>query len=83
MIIERIREFLLTTPEFSARISGSIENDQSLVDSGIVDSFGLITLISFLEETFDFRAVADDLVQENFESLDSISKFVENKIDIK
>ncbi|MDP2630431.1 MAG: acyl carrier protein [Candidatus Uhrbacteria bacterium] len=79
MMEEKIREFLLTTPEFSARISGDIGPDQSLIETGIVDSFGLISLISFLEEAFEFRVLAEDLNQENFETLNTICQFVQKK----
>lgn len=78
-MIEEIKEYLFKNPEFNARISGDIEPDDSLVESGIVDSFGLITLISFLEEAYHVRVLAEDLVQENFETLNTICRFIENK----
>jgi len=80
MINEKIVNFLETNPEFSSRIIEKLQLDQSLVEAGILDSFGVIALITFLEETFNFRAVAEDLSQENFETINSITQFVEKKI---
>ena len=53
-----------------------LENTTLLLDSGVVDSLGIMKLLAFLEETFSIRLGEDELIPENFESVDSISLLV-------
>jgi acyl carrier protein len=54
--------------------------DHSLIfREGFFDSMGLITLITFLEETYNIRILDSDLIEENFESVNAISGFLERK----
>ena len=46
---------------------------------GYFDSMGFVSLISFLEERFSIVTDSEDLVEENFESIDAISKYVMSK----
>jgi len=54
--------------------------DQSLVQSGIIDSLALLRLMSFLEERFGFTIEEDEVVPDNFETLNIIRAFVESKL---
>lgn len=53
-----------------------VGNDQSLLGSGVVDSTGILELISFLEETCKVKFDDSELVADNFDSVDRISAFV-------
>ena len=44
------------------------ENETALIDDHILDSFGIITLISEIEEHFDFEVDAAEMTPENFNS---------------
>jgi acyl carrier protein len=57
----------------------SISADESLVSSGIIDSLALLRLIAFLEEKFGVVVNDDEVIPENFESINVIKTFVENK----
>ena len=46
---------------------------------GYFDSMGFVSLISFLEERFSIVTDSEDLVEENFESINAISKYVMSK----
>ena len=54
------------------------ENDQ-LVESGIVDSLGIMSLLSFLEEKFSIQIPSEDLSPENFASVSTITALVERQ----
>ncbi len=54
-----------------------------LIEQGIVDSSGIMSLISFLEEKFSIEILGDELVPENFESVSTISLLVNRKIGIQ
>ncbi len=50
-----------------------------LIDSGIIDSFGIMSLLGFLEEKFSVQISGDDLIPENFESIATISALILEK----
>ncbi len=79
MIGEEIREILMTTREFKAKMSDEVKDSDSLLQQGIVDSFGLIQLVVELEARFSITIEPDDLQKENFESIDSMVGFIEAK----
>lgn len=53
-----------------------IEMDSSLLDLGIIDSTGVIELISFLEETFGIQVADEDITPDNLDSIDRIERYV-------
>ena len=57
-----------------------IGDDQSLLESGIIDSLGIMKLLSFVEERFEIKISDDELLPENFESIVTISYLVDEKI---
>lgn len=54
--------------------------DKSLIDEGIIDSFGLVEIASFLEKIFAIKIAEDDMVRENFGSVNKLIAFVERKV---
>jgi len=60
-----------------------VENitDKTLIfEKGVLDSMGLLFLIEFLKEEFGVTTNDDELVVENFESINNIVTFLESKI---
>jgi acyl carrier protein len=49
----------------------------SLVDEGILDSFGLADLVAFLEKSYGVKVPDKDLALANFDSIDKIAGYVE------
>ena len=52
------------------------EKEKALIDDHILDSFGVITLVSDLEETFDISIEAGEMIPENFNSAQAIWNMV-------
>lgn len=79
MTIERdILEFVQT--ELADGItSEAIRPDQDLLEDGIIDSVAIGHLIGFVEERFDIQIGPDDLLPENFRSLESLAELVQSK----
>ena len=55
--------------------------DQPLLDSagGVIDSMSLWPLIVFIEERFGIKVEDTDIMQENFQTLRALTKFIESK----
>ena len=50
----------------------ALNPDVSLISTGILDSTGILELIAFIEEDFGVTFADDELVSENFDTIDSI-----------
>lgn len=57
-----------------------IDENVSLLGTGVIDSTGVLELISFLESTYNLKFDDDELVAENFDSLEKIKSFISKKI---
>jgi acyl carrier protein len=53
-------------------------DDVSLLESGILDSFGIMTLLSFLEDSFQVRIPVERIEPANFETVAAISMLVDD-----
>jgi len=54
-----------------------LDNTTMLIDSGIIDSMGIMKLLTYLEDTFSITIDGDELVPENFETIDAICSLVD------
>jgi acyl carrier protein len=75
-IQDTIHEYLMT--EFGADRDG-FEPGENLLAQGVIDSMGILKLVTFLEEAFGIETDDDDMVPENFESLAALCSFVERR----
>lgn len=74
---ESIKTFL----EGSSALGGddNVRTDMSLLESGILDSLGILQLVTFLSDEFGIEVTDDDFVAENFETVGSLAQFVARK----
>ena len=54
-------------------------DDADLLEEEIVDSLGIFTLISFIEDKFGVSISPEEINLENFQTVDSITSLVESK----
>jgi len=59
----------------------SLGADEDLLEQGIIDSLGLMKLIAFMEETFSIKITDEEIVPENFQSLNRMVKLVEQQLE--
>jgi acyl carrier protein len=57
----------------------SVGHDDDLLAQEIIDSLGIVELVAFLESRFGIKVGDDDLLPENFRSVNSVVAFVEAK----
>lgn len=74
-IKDQIREFI---QENLASVKGisSFRDDESLMDSGVIDSLGIFRLVTFLEESFGVRIGDEEINPENLKTVDTIEQLV-------
>ena len=76
-IEQRIHAFLLD--KFPLARKAGIGKDTALLEKGILDSLGILDVVSFLESEFSLVVSDDELVPENFQTLGTLSVFVVKK----
>ena len=79
MVIEtKLRNFILENYLFTDDQS-VLNNANSFLDKGIIDSTGVLELIFFLEDEFGIGVEDDEMIPENLDSVMNVIKFVESK----
>ena len=58
---------------------GTLGDQDPLIESGIIDSFGIMSLIAFVEKEFGIHLESDELVPDNFETIAAIGQLVDRK----
>lgn len=56
-----------------------LKNDQSFLNSGIIDSTGVLELVAFLEDNFKIKVNDEEIVPENLDSIERLIQFVTKK----
>ena len=55
----------------------NFEGEQELIDGGILDSFDIVSLVGELNEEFDIEINVEDLLPENFNSVDAMLELIQ------
>ncbi|NOY95851.1 MAG: acyl carrier protein [Chlorobi bacterium] len=77
-IKEEVRQFIIETTFAPAE---QVKNDTLIFEQGIFDSMGFISLIVFIENTFNLNPKDSELLEENFKSVNAIANFIERKLN--
>ena len=57
-----------------------LDNDRSFLESGIIDSTGILELVSFIEEQYGFKLEDEELIPANLDSVSNVVRFVSGKL---
>lgn len=81
MEIQKIKEKVSTyILEATFAEKGKIIDDTLIFQEGLLDSMGFVMLLGFLDETFGLKPADEDLIEENFESINAIADYVGQKL---
>jgi len=78
---ELIRRFIYD--QFLKEEDLILNDNDSLIENGIIDSIGVLELVAFLERTFGFRVEDEEIVPENLDSVDRLVAYLQSKLVIK
>ena len=79
-IEEQIRDFVLK--QFPLARKKGLKRDEKWLQTGILDSLGILDLVHFLEDEMLVHIADDELTPENFDSLERVSQFVASKLNV-
>lgn len=74
----KIREFLIGNFLLGKK-ADSVKDGDSFLETGTVDSTGILEFVGFLQETWGIEVTDEELLPENFDSVDSLTAFVTRK----
>jgi acyl carrier protein len=76
-IRDRLRGFV--AKNFYLPDPSSFDDTTSFLDRGIIDSTGVLELVSFVEGEYGLQIADEDIVPANFDSIDALAAFVARK----
>ena len=74
----KIRSFIIENFLFGD--DNGLKDDTSFMEEGIIDSTGVLELVTYLEEAFEISVDDEELIPENLDSIDNVSAYLEGKI---
>lgn len=77
-IRKKLREFIKNN--FLLGNDSNLTDDDSFMGKGIVDSTGILEVVSFVEENFGFKLPDEDLMPENLDSINNLVKYVTSRV---
>lgn len=76
----QIRRFILQNLYFTE--DNNLSDDASFLETGVVDSMGVMELASFVQSEFGVTVEPQEVVVENFDSINKLANFVRRKLSL-
>jgi len=80
-IEEQIRQFVLQNLYFSE--DTPIGDEDSFLKTGVIDSMGVMELVTFVQSKFGVTVAPSEVVVEHFDSIRQIARFIQRKLATK
>ena len=77
---QEVRKFVLENYCFNQE--GALGNEDSFMERGIIDSTGLLELVSFVEERFAIKIDTYELTPDNFDTISRVTEFVLRNVSV-
>ena|SRR3972149_7912190 len=74
-----VKKFIVTKL-MQGKNGNALRDDESLFEAGIIDSLGVLQLVSFMEEKCNVVVEDEELIPENFETINKLVDFIEKKL---
>jgi acyl carrier protein len=76
VIREKIKSYIQQATHFEKE---KIQDESLFFKEGYLDSMGFIMLITYIEDEFALKTSDDELIEENFESINAITSYILRK----
>jgi acyl carrier protein len=83
MLRSTIKEKLVQfVNDYFIKESGKVIDDDTLfLENEIIDSTGVLELVAFIEETFEIRVEDEEIISENFNSINRLVNYLQSKVE--
>lgn len=79
-IKNKIRSFIADSILYSSN-GFPYQDDASFLENGIIDSMNIMEIVMFAENKFGIQVEDEDIVPDNFDSIERLARFVEGKMN--
>ena len=79
-IESQIKEFILKNLYFAE--GNRLSDDDSFLETGVVDSTGVMELVAFVQAEFGVTVKSQEIVVENFDSIRKVARFIRRKLSL-
>jgi len=76
-LLQAIRKFVIDNYLFGEE--GKLGDEDSFMETGIIDSTGILELVRFLESTYRVKVADEELIPDNLDSVNKIVSFIQAK----
>ncbi len=73
----KIKNFIIENFLFGN--ADGLEDNTSFLEEGIIDSTGVLELVTFLEEEFEIQIEDEELIPENLDSINNVTAYLKRK----
>ena len=73
-----VRQFLTT--QLHRKVDG-VGDAESLLEAGVIDSMAVLELVGYIEQRYAITVGDDDMMPENFDTIEAIAAFIESRRD--
>ncbi len=80
-IEQKIREFIVKNLYYAE--DNPIRDEDSFLETGVVDSMGVMELVAFVQAEFGIQVAQQEIVVENFDSIQKLANFVRKRLPAK
>ena len=77
-IVQSIRKFIFENYLFGYN-EDEFSNEASFMDNGVIDSLGVMELLTYIEKEFDITVSDSEILPDNLDSIDCVSRFILRK----
>jgi acyl carrier protein len=77
-ILKEVREYVVEN-FLLGEDEEELSNSDSFLESGLIDSTGILEVIAFLEETYDVEIEDEEMIPENLDSVERVARFIASK----
>lgn len=74
----KIKNFIIENFLFGS--ADGLNDDTSFMEEGVIDSTGVLELVTYIEEEFTMEVDDEDLIPENLDSINNIASYLAKKM---
>jgi len=78
---QEVRQFIVDNFVFE-NSNGSFSNEDSFLETGLVDSMSIMTLVEFVKEKYAISIEDEELVPDHWDSVSRIASFVQSRLGL-
>ena len=67
---------------FMVEFENDFTDNDSFLENGIIDSTGILELVTFLEDNYKFKVEDDEVIPENLDSFNNLDSYINKKINV-